>query len=108
MAVDKIKCEICDEEFEPKKYSITRTCSKQCQIRLGVLTRKKNDSYSHDAFSKEKIRIAVNKSNAPLLRDHIPIDKYRSANSAKLIYDEKDELIFKDCPYSAERLLASP
>ena len=97
MTVDKIKCEMCDEEFEPKKYSKTITCSKVCQLKLGVRTRKNNDSYDHDPFSKEKIRAGVNKANASLLQDNVPIGKYRNAAAAKLEYDAAGILVSKEC-----------
>jgi len=97
MIVDKIKCEICDEEFEPKKYSRTRTCGKICQSKFAVRTRKEKGSYRHNQFTKEKIRIGVVKASAALLQAGIPIEKYRNSTSAKLEYDEKGILVIKEC-----------
>lgn len=97
MTVDKIKCEICDEEFEPKKYSRTRTCSKICQSKFAVQTRKEKGSYDHNRFTKEKIRSGVNRANAPLLHANIPIEKYRNADSAKLKFNSNGVLVAKEC-----------
>jgi hypothetical protein len=91
---------VCGQQFKQKNRSETVTCSKPCQVILGVRTRFENDSYKQD--DKQKIKRANSLKEFYKTADH---NIARTKQACKLVYDSSGVLIQKECTNCNQILL---